>query len=305
LIQTAIAVVSLTIIVIATMLISWRITSPIKRLIGYISRIQTGQLDVQIDLRSNDEIGVLASRFQAMMETINNLILREYKLDLANKTNELKALLAQINPHFLNNALQSIGTLALQRGAPEVYSLLSSLARMMHYSMTTMETTVPLHKELEHVQAYLALQKQRFDERLDVVYELDELAFGYSVPKMILQPIAENYFQHGFEPSGAEPGRIAIRSRLADDKLVIAVEDNGVGIAPERWPLLLAALERDAAADDENGIGLSNVRQRLRLYYDDQAEMRVESGASGGVKVTFVLPLRPWPYEAYEGGSGL
>lgn len=293
-IQLAIAAVSLLMIIVATLFISVHITSPIKRLIGYISRIQTGHLDVRIDVRSNDEIGILAQRFQTMMDTINDLILREYKLELANKTNELRALQAQINPHFLNNALQSIGTLALQHEAPRVYSLISSLAKMMHYSMTTGETSVPLSKELEHVKAYLALQQQRFDEQVEVEYRLDEATYELLVPKMLLQPIAENYFKHGFEPGRDGPGRLLIETELSGEGMLrITIEDNGKGMSDESLLLLQNEWTREQAgggSEDTEGIGLRNVLQRLRLYYDDRADLRLDVSGFGGLRVTLLIP---------------
>ncbi|MFC0213039.1 sensor histidine kinase [Paenibacillus chartarius] len=296
LILMAIAVVSLLIIVAATLAISLRITSPIKRLIGYITKIQTGRLDVRIAVDSQDEIGILAQRFQSMMETINNLVLKEYKLELANKTNELKVLQAQVNPHFLNNALQSIGTLALRLGATQIYSLLSSLARMMRYNMTT-ETTVPLKKELEHVKAYLALQKQRFDDQVDIVYELDEQTYDCLVPKMIVQPIVENYFKHAFHQAGGSEGtigKLTVRSEQIGDMLRLTIEDNGPGISPGRLELLRAELAQGAGAapGEEEGIGLRNVQQRLRLYFGERAGLTAANAADGGAVVHIEVPIQ-------------
>ncbi|KIL41861.1 hypothetical protein SD70_04400 [Gordoniibacillus kamchatkensis] len=301
-IQVGIAVVSLLVIVAATLFISVRITSPLKRLIGAITKIQSGNLDAKIEgIGSKDEIGVLAQRFQTMMETINNLILREYKLELANKTNELKALQAQINPHFLNNALQSIGTLALQHEAPRIYSLISSLAKMMRYSMTTEEAIVPLAKELEHVKAYLDLQRHRFEDRIRLVYELEEPALAVRVPKMIVQPIVENFFKHGFAPNRSEPGELIVRSFVRDGMLHLAALDNGPGIAPDRLPLLRAELSRSPNADEEEGIGLRNVLQRLRLYYGERASLQIDNREEGGTRVTLTIPAALQPFTP-EGG---
>jgi two-component system sensor histidine kinase YesM len=291
-IQTGIAIVSLLFIIAATLLISVKITSPLKRLIGAITKIQTANLDVRIDgIDSKDEIGVLAQRFQTMMNTINDLILREFKLELANKTNELKALQAQINPHFLNNALQSIGTLALQHDAPRIYSLISSLARMMRYSMTTGETIVPLAKELEHVKAYLALQQQRFD-RVQLEYELEEAALDVRVPKMILQPIAENYFKYGFEANRPEPGKLKITGAVRDGMLRIAVANDGLGIPPDKLPYIRAEIRRvpEPGEAEEDGIGLRNVLQRLQLYYRERADLHIDNIEEGGVCVTLFIP---------------
>ncbi|MCP3776036.1 histidine kinase [Paenibacillus sp. MZ04-78.2] len=151
-INTVIAVLSLSVATAAVLYVSIRFTHPIKQLIRSMSKIQSGQLEERIEIVRNDEFGILAKKFRTMMETINDLIFREYKLKLANKTTQLKMLQAQVNPHFINNALQSIGASALDNDAPEVYELVSSLGRMMHYSMNTKDTIVPLSQELAYVE---------------------------------------------------------------------------------------------------------------------------------------------------------
>lgn len=153
-----IAIAALLLVIVATLFISIRITGPLKQLMRYMNQIQAGRLHVDIRLTSRDEIGVLARHFRDMMDTVNNLILREYRLEIANKTNQLKALQAQIHPHFLYNTLQSIGTLALQQQGQRVYVLLSSLSKMLRYSMRD-QTKVTLHEEAEHARLYLELQK--------------------------------------------------------------------------------------------------------------------------------------------------
>lgn len=282
----------LVIIVAATVYISVRITKPIKQLIGYINTIQTGKLDIDIHIRGQDEIGLLARRFRKMMETINGLILREYRLDILNKSNQLKVLQAQVNPHFINNALQSIGTLALQHQAPKIYSLLSSLSKMMRYSMATHDTIVPFHKEVEHVKAYLELQKQRFEDRLIVKYQFEESTLPIHVPKMILQPLVENYFKHGFE-SLQEEGRIVLSSSLENGFLVISAEDNGPGI-PEQSRLTMQShlnegIER--IEDSESGIGLGNIISRLKLHYPEPPFIELENVEPHGLRVTIWIPI--------------
>ena len=135
LINSLVVSLFLIIAVIAALYISFRFTNPIKQLIRYINKIESGNLDAEIDIDRTDEIGILAKRFHQLMQRINQLIMREYRLELASKTNQLKALQAQVNPHFMNNALQSIGTLALQHGDRKMYALISSLGKMMRYHM--------------------------------------------------------------------------------------------------------------------------------------------------------------------------
>lgn len=370
-IHTMVFIAFLLVVIVATVYISFRVTAPIKQLIGYINRIKTGNLQVEIEVKGSDELAILGTRFAAMMRTINELILREYRLELANKTNELKALQSQINPHFINNAMQSIGTLALQRGDKQIYSLISALGKMMRYSMNTNDSIVPLSAEADHVKAYFNLQKQRFGPHLQCSIEIEREALAVKVPKMILQPLAENYFKHGFDPAEPEP-LFSVKGQLSGDAahrvLHLEVLDNGKGIAAadlaelkrrlhqvdapgslakeqepgalqeqqaqlgkqeQREPQRQAQDEQSrreqqepqgqaqdvrqvqqepavqpsessatlpwppgkAKAAARDSIGLLNVWSRLRLYFDKEARIEVDSVPDGGFRVQLWIPV--------------
>ena len=156
--------VSLILIIAATIWISVYITAPIRELVGLMSQVKSGRMTVDISSNRKDEIGTLHRRFGDMMDTINNLILQEYKLKLANRTNQLRAAQAQVNPHFMNNAAQTIGTLALEHGMKRIYSLISALARMMRYSMYNTDKPVTLATELDHIKDYAG--RRRNDLRI-------------------------------------------------------------------------------------------------------------------------------------------
>ncbi|MFC3768585.1 sensor histidine kinase [Paenibacillus sp. GCM10012303] len=284
--------------VLVTVGAAFMFTAPIKRLLGYISVIQKGNMNVDIDMKRKDEFGILAARLGSMMQHINNLIVKEYRLELANRTNQLKALQAQIHPHFLYNSLQSIGTLALQMNAPNIYKLISSLGKMMRYSMNTTETSVPLAKEIDHIRSYVELQSHRFDGQVSLKLELDDKTMDIQVPKMLIQPVVENYFKHGFEPTSVTEGIITVRSRTSDDgRLIVSVEDNGKGAETDRLNgirLLLrrAGIGSDADSEQENGggIGLLNVLSRLKLLHGEEAAMDIENVKPHGFKVTLSIP---------------
>ncbi|MDT8978159.1 histidine kinase [Paenibacillus sp. chi10] len=312
---------SLIVIIIATIVVSFRITKPIRQLVRYINQVQTGNLRVDIQPVSNDEIGVVLKRFRNMMDMINNLILREYQLELANKSNQLKALQAQINPHFMNNALQSIGTLALQHNAPHIYKLVTALGKMMRYSMYTDKSTATVQEELEHVKAYLQLQLQRFEDTFQAVFDIDERTLDTQVPKMTLQPLVENYFKHGIDRS-VPSGQLAIHTRYIERTeqaqgivvpcLQLIVEDNGRGMTlmrrielnerlKEVHPELLGTrtshtLSRDEFVSDSSSgspssIGLVNVLARLQLFTDGKSTMRVEEQDPQGTRIVIELEL--------------
>lgn len=282
----------LIVVVVATLFISVHFTRPIKRLIGHMNKVQAGNLRGGIQAVGNDEIAILTRRFDAMLVRINDLINREYKLEIANVSNQLRAMQMQMNPHFLNNALQSIGTLALQHNAPKVYSLLSSLARMMRYNMDAGDTVVPLSLEINHMKDYLDLQQQRFEERLDVRFTIDEAVASVRVPKMILQPLVENFFKHGYEPHGGL-GEIHVAASTAGDRLVIRVEDNGSGMPDEKLAELRHKLDHltDAVWYAQDSIGLRNVVMRLRLHFGESTKIEIANRAPKGFMIELSIPI--------------
>lgn len=282
---------SLFIAIAAALFVSVMITAPIKRLTESIRRIKLGKLQFDGDPGRSDEVGVLGSAIKNMVDTIDNLIMRELRLELANKDNQLKALQAQINPHFIFNTLQSIGSVALHHKVPRIYELTSSLGLMMRYNMNTEEPVVPLSKEIAHAQAYLELQQQRFKDRLRYrIAPGGNAALNTPVPKMILQPLVENCFKHGFE--GAEQAEISIVVEVSGEMVGITVSDNGPGVTPER----LLELERQMAGEqpggkEGGGIGLMNVVSRLRLFFNDQAAVRIGHKKPRGFNVHISIPL--------------
>ncbi|WP_054943506.1 sensor histidine kinase [Paenibacillus ihuae] len=289
--NTGIGVLFLILGGIVAVVISIGFTRPIKKLISFTQKVQIGQLDAHMDADREDEFGLLTRKITGMTRTINDLIVKEYKLELANKTNQLKALQAQVNPHFLYNALQSIASLSLRYNAPKVYDLIYSLGSMMRYSMNTERTQVPLRDELEHVQNYVILQTERFGEdNLQLDIDTDEAALDIVVPKMILQPIVENIFKHGFE-DGVRGALITISCTLDEqDRLILAVKDNGKGMPRGRLEEITASLGASGKAEYEE-IGLYNVLARLRLQLSGEAQLLLQSREGQGVTVTLVIPL--------------
>jgi two-component system sensor histidine kinase YesM len=290
-VNTVVLTVSGIIVAIVAVLISFWITSPIRKLTEYVNRIQSGELDIDIRLNRTDEIGALARRFRVMMETINNLVLREYRLEIANKTNELKALQAQVQPHFLYNALQMIGTSALQSGAPGVYQLVMLLGKLMRYSMSGSNKPVALAQEIEHTKAYLELQQQRFGDKLQYEINMAPETGILPVPRMILQPLAENVFKHAFDPAGGVM-RVTVQATRNDEQLLISVENDGPPIPQERLEELRELIHEQSERSDQEHIGLSNVLSRLRLNCGEQASMMLEGGTNGGLRVTLLVPIQ-------------
>lgn len=285
-------VMGLLLVVMATLMVSFKITSPIRVLLHYIDQVEKGNMKVQFESLGNDEIGILGYRFKKMIEKINDLINREYKLEIENKTNQLKVLQSQINPHFLYNALQSIGTVALKNKVPQIYSLVTDLSIIMRYGMNMEEDMVPLKKEINYIKAFLLIQKERFGDQLEYSIEVEEDLLNIIIPKMILQPIIENYFKHGFELREGI-GVVKIECKKEDSYLLINVKDNGVGVTDSRLKEIYKHLheEKNIVDGADSNIGLKNVFVRLKLYYDQSATLQLKNIEEGGLLVRIRLPI--------------
>jgi two-component system, sensor histidine kinase YesM len=283
----------LLLVILATLYVTFKITSPIRVLLQYIQQVEKGNMKVEYQTLGNDEIGVLGYRFKNMIEKIDDLINREYKLEIENKTNQLKVLQSQINPHFLYNALQSIGTIALKNQVPQIYTLVTHLSKIMRYGMNMEESMVPLLKEVNYIRAYLLLQKERFGDQLEYTIDVDDAVFNVYIPKMILQPIIENYFKHGFEQRD-RVGRIQIECRKLDGYVALNVVDNGIGVTNERLKEIYLHLsnEKPISHQVDDNIGIKNVYSRLLLNYGHNAKLDLKNLEKGGFQVSMQLPIQ-------------
>ncbi|RIW29576.1 sensor histidine kinase [Bacillus salacetis] len=286
-------IIGLSLVILSILFVSFKITSPIRVLFRNIQKVEKGDMEIESQSFGTDEIGLLGSRFQQMIARINHLINREYKLELENKTNQLKVLQSQINPHFLYNALQSIGTVALKNKVPQIYTLITHLSKIMRYGMDMEEDIVPLSKEISYTTAYLLLQKERFGDHLEYSVEVEEEIRETEIPKMLLQPVIENYFKHGFDIREGI-GRIALKCHQKGNELVITIEDNGAGVTEERLREVHAYFKTDTKnkTGENTSIGLKNVYTRLMLYYNQQASLDFQNIKGGGFRVTMRLPAR-------------
>ncbi|MDF2963424.1 MAG: hypothetical protein K0S39_5159, partial [Paenibacillus sp.] len=256
---------------------SFATMAPIKRLLRSIAMVEKGNFDVNLTTGRKDELGVLEIRFQTMIRNIDDLMNREYRNRLELATAQLKMLLAQINPHFLYNTLQSIGTLALRHGSPEINEKITELGAILRYSMDLKTEVVPLQKEVEHIEHYLSLQMGRFKNKLSYTLSSPKETYSIRIPKLILQPIVENCIIHGFEKGGGS-GTLHIAIELDHKLLSIRVIDNGKGFDPMRIEQIQQEYGNfQLLSGQEGGIGLINVLHRLRLFYGQNFEWDITS----------------------------
>jgi len=194
----------------------------------------------------------------------------------------MEALQNQINPHFLFNTLNSISSLV--RFDPEAArDLISKLATILRRLLNSTDSFVPLREEVEFIDNYLDIEVARFGrDNLHVVKDLDPSSLDVMVPSMLLQPLVENSIKHGLSAK-VEGGSIFLRSRLSDSRLVIEVEDDGVGMS--------AAQAAQSGDWQGSGIGMANVSERLQVLYGDAARMTIDSYEGKGTLVRIRLPL--------------
>ena len=273
--------------------VSSRFSAPLIGLTRQMNLIKYGEPYEPVILKRNDEIGILNDTFYSMIETINDLMVKEYQLNLSYQSAQLRMLQAQLNPHFLNNSLQSLGTLALQRQSPELYSLITTLASMMNYAMDISEPLITLNREFEYAENYLIFQRQRFGSSLHYNLDFAPDTQDLMIPKMILQPMLENYFKHGFvkRPEGYF---VCAAAEQEDGLLIITVENNGTSLSEENLALLKTNLDQAGSIDHEepvSGIGLINIQTRLNLYYDHQAHLHIENKAPYGIRIQLIFHL--------------
>ncbi|CDQ21275.1 putative sensor-like histidine kinase [Halobacillus karajensis] len=271
--------------------IAYKISNPIKRLTRKVRMIDGGHTNMAFDNRREDEIGYLEKHIKDMMARINRHIDREYKLEIENKENQFRALKSQVNPHFLFNTLQSIGAVALRSGAPNVYKLVTSLSKMMRYSMQANEWVL-VKEEINYIKAYLSLQMERFYNNINYSITISSKVLEMEIPSMILQPLVENFFKHSYE-EGFTDACLTISGEMEKGILHFIVEDDGASLTENELQSLREYIyksHRKGVAVKEH-IGLKNIHDRLVLNYGSKAGIKVDRDQGRGFIVEVFIPI--------------
>ncbi len=282
-------IVSLLAGIVITTVISLLFNKRIKTLIRYMRKVQGGNLDIKIPVRSKDEIGQLSIIFNEMCHRLNNFIKREYFAEINRKNSELEVLQSQINPHFLYNTLESIKMKAVMEGQEEISSMLTTLGSIFRWNVKTRDKIVSLEDELDYISSYLELIKYRFDGNLDVKLDIAENILNLGIPKLLLQPIVENSVVHGV--SNIEGmGRINIKCCKNGGLLDISVTDNGIGMDEEELQELSNDLNEVGNSRDYYRIGVKNVHDRIRLIFGNEYGLDITSAKGEGTAVNLKIP---------------
>ena len=257
-------------------------TRKIEELTENMNRVNEGSRQVTVDSDSGDEIGLLVRSFRSMMDEINRLIHEVYENKIALKEFELKALTAQINPHFLYNSLSIINWMAIRSHQREISKVTLSLSMFYRTALSKGQDMVTVDNCIQNIRAYLDIQLVMHDNDFQVVWEIDPEIKGDIVPKLLLQPVVENALEHGLDMKEEGEKTLKLFFVRDGDDVLLAVEDNGPGMEQQEADKLVTY---QAA-----GYGLKNVNDRMLLLYGEKYAIKVFSRIGEGTRVEMRIP---------------
>ncbi|GMK47974.1 sensor histidine kinase [Paenibacillus glycanilyticus] len=269
-------------------LTSTRLLRPLGNLVSGMRRLRSGQMNARVEVRSKDELAFLGESFNDMADNIQKLIDEVLLKQLREKEAELRAIQAQLNPHFLYNILNEIYWKLYLQNAKDTAGIIQSLSKILQYSLKPIEQPSTLREELEQLRSYINIQMSLFHPDLELDIQTDEQLLGMEMQRLLLQPAVENVFVHAFaDKTKADKKLLRIHVYQEQEHLRVDVTDNGKGIEPETL-LKLEAGERDVHG---NHLGIHNVERRIQLVYGAPYGLRFESRPNAGTTVSFILPI--------------
>ena len=261
------------------------VIGPIRKLVVKIDRVETGDFTEECSVYPGDEIGALNREFDEMSRRLKRLIEEVYTTKIKEQEAELNALIAQINPHFLYNTLDSIHWLAVKNRDYAVGEQLEALSAIFRHVLNRGEECVTIASEVEFIQNYMAIMESRFGRRVKIQIQAEPGLEQVLIPKLIIQPLVENGILHGLEPK-KEGGTILITIEVQGDNLVIAVEDDGVGA--DEAQITEKMKNRESGKDT---FALKNIDDRIKLRYGSAYGLCFESKPGKGTRVLVMMPL--------------
>ena len=269
--------------------LSTRLTLPLKELLASMKLVKKGNFKEKVNFKYKDEFGMLVLEYNDMIDNIQTLINSVYKLQLKEKEAELKALQAQINPHFLYNTLDMIFWKAEKSKQTEISDMVYALSKLFRITLSNGKEFISVKEESEFIENYLLLHGKRYRDTLKYKIHISDKILNYSIPKLIIQPFVENSIIHGTEEDN-DRSLIIISGELIEDYIVFQIIDNGKGMDNKTINNLLS-LEKIDELSTKNGYAIRNVNQRLSLYYGDNYILIITSELNLGTTVTISIPL--------------
>ncbi|WP_337103384.1 cache domain-containing sensor histidine kinase [Paenibacillus sp. YIM B09110] len=284
-------IISIFLIVVPLMLplsffVSASATKRIRQLILHVRKVKNGKFEIASLPANEDEIGELTHNFNVMVQNMSNLIDEKSTFGRELKNKELKALQAQINPHFLYNTLDLINVMAIESGSREIKRVVDELAVFYKLSLSNGREYVTLESELQHIEAYVRIQNMRFGDGIRLELEVPRELYDCELPKILLQPLVENAILHGIMEKDSEQGTIRISAWENKGDVVLSVSDDGVGMDAA----VLATVLKGYSGKSSGGYGVRNIQERLQLSYGAAYGMKFESKPGAGTRVLLHLP---------------
>ena len=230
-----------------------------------------------------DELGKLIVRYNKMVQQIQCLMQEQYVLGKAKSEAELYALQTQISPHFLYNTLDMMNWMAVKGETDKIRSVLSSMSRFYRMVLSQGDYIITIEEEIRMCQSYMEIQMMRKKEKLQFLLDVDEQVYPYLIPKITLQPLLENAVCHGIDEKNGGDGTVKLSGYIEDDRIVLRIQDDGAGMNPE-------SMKQMYAEDDREHYGLKNVKTRLMIFYDNQAQLLCDSAPGIGTVITLKIP---------------
>lgn len=265
-------------------IISEFITKRIKKLQKTMKATETGNLGMVIENNSADEIGDLINGYNSMSKRLDETVNEVYQSKIKEKEYEMRALQAQINPHFLYNSLSMINWKALEADQEDISHITLALSTFYRTALNKGKNILLVKDEIANIKSYLDIQLAMHDNSFDVVYDIDDSILKYETLNLILQPLLENAIGHGIDVKTDGRGEIRIEGKENGDFLDFTVSDNGVGMTKTQAAMILSK--------SSNGYGVSNVNERIKLYYGEQYAVKIDSTPGVGTKVMLHFPKR-------------
>ncbi|MEK0315713.1 cache domain-containing sensor histidine kinase [Cohnella sp. 56] len=271
--------------------ISYALTRPLSKIKALMQEVQTGNLDVSFNQRYRDEVGMLGRHFNIMVTRVRDLLEEVKTTQTRKKEAEYAALQSQINPHFIYNTLETIRMKAELNDDEEVADMTFTLGKLLRYGVNHEEQLATIGQELEHLGNYIALQNVRFSNKFSMVVDIPERDHGIGCVKLMFQPVVENAIHHAFKNRlGTGTVRIGVRHEGTD--VVFTVADDGCGMSGRELKTLRERVAgRLPPAVPGRGIGLRNVRERIKMQYGEAYGLRIDSREGEGTVVEIRLPV--------------
>jgi two-component system, sensor histidine kinase YesM len=274
------------------------IIRPIRRLQHFMKEVEIGKLDGRVRVDSNDEIGQLTAGFNNTVEKLSNLLeevyiskLKEAEMSLKQKEVELKMLQSQMNPHFLYNSLETIRGMALEENQENIATMSYSLGKLLRYNLNNHSSTVSFREEMNFCEMYLQIQKFRFEDRFEFMFDIPQWVMELKVVKFSLQPLVENCFVHGYGPHTRKLKIVISVFRQSESSFVIRIFDSGKGIQNHILEEIKKRIDLKTATSDGENIGIVNVHQRIHYLFGPEYGITVQSEQGSGTEVLIHLPI--------------